>query len=260
MDSDKVTIPRILKMKDSGHRIAVLTAYSWPIARIIDEAGIPIVLVGDWVGMVEAGYSTTLPVTLEQMIYHTASVARAVRRALVVADLPFMSYQQGVAKAMDSAGRLIKEAGAEAVKLEGGKTIAPIIKALTEVGIPVMAHVGLTPQSVHAMGGYKMQGRTTEEAERIKDDALTVAQAGAFSVVLESIPEGLAEEITRRIEIPTIGIGSGPHCDGQVLVVNDMLGLTENPPPFVKKYAELRHTIARAVAEYKRDVEEGSFP
>ncbi len=256
----KITIPRLVGMKRDGRKIAVLTAYSWPIARILDEAGIPVILVGDSVGMVEAGYSTTLPVTMEEMLYHTGCVVRAVKRALVVADMPFMSYQQGTAQAIGSAGRFLKEAGAEAVKLEGGKNVAHIIRALTDVGIPVMGHVGLTPQSVHSMGGYRVQGRTTEEAERIIEDALAVEEAGAFSVVLEGIPAELAREITSRLEIPTIGIGAGPHCDGQVLVVNDLLGLTEKVPGFVKKYANLRELISKAVTEYREDVEEGRFP
>ncbi len=257
---DKVTIPHIMEMKREGRKIAVLTAYSWSMARILDEAGIPVILVGDSVGMVEAGYSTTLPVSMEEMLYHTGCVVRAVKRALVVADMPFMSYQQGPAHAIGSAGRFLKDAGAEAVKLEGGRNIVHIIKALTDVDIPVMAHIGLTPQSVHRMGGYRLQGRTPEEAERIMADALAVEDAGAFSVVLEGIPAELAKRITERLEIPTIGIGAGPHCDGQVLVINDILGLTENPPGFVKKYANLYDIIKKAVTEYRKDVEEGRFP
>ncbi len=257
---DKVTIPAIVDMKRDGRKIAVLTAYGWSVAGILDEAGIPIILVGDSVGMVEAGYRTTLPVTMEEMLYHTGCVARAVKRALVVADMPFMSYQQGPAHAIGSAGRFLKEAGAEAVKLEGGRGVAHLIKALTEVDIPVMAHIGLTPQSVHTMGGYRLQGRTPEEAERLMEDALSVEEAGAFSVVLECIPQELAKKITERLKIPTIGIGAGPYCDGQVLVVNDLLGLTQTPPGFVKRYANLYDTIKRAATEYRTDVEEGRFP
>ena len=257
-----ITVTDVLKMKKQGKKIPVLTAYTYSIARVLDSSGIPVILVGDSVGMVEAGLSTTLPVTIDEMIYHTRAVARACSSAMVVSDMPFMSYQASVEDAVRNAGRLVKEGGASAVKLEGGLKAASRIKAIVSAGIPVMGHVGLTPQSVLAFGGYKVQGREKSRAEEIVKDAKAVEKAGAFAVVLECVPTTLAARITRLLRIPTIGIGAGPSCDGQVLVVNDMLGLsdTENPLRFVKIYANLNSIIKKAVIEYKEDVENGGFP
>lgn len=258
----KITIHDIQKMKDEGKKIPVLTAYSYPLAKLLDRAGIPLIMVGDSVGMVEAGYDTTLPVTVDEMIYHTRAVVRGAGSALVVSDMPFASYQVSIEEAKRNAARIVKETGCGAVKLEGGRRSAEVIRALVDMGIPVMGHVGLTPQSVHAMGGYKVQGKSTEAAEIIAGDAGAVEDAGAFSVVLEGLPAGLAGEITAALRIPTIGIGAGPECDGQVLVVNDMLSLDPDfkPPKFVKFYANLSGIIEDAVREYKKEVEEGTFP
>lgn len=257
-----ITVTDVLKMKKQGKRIPVLTAYTYSIARVLDSSGIPVILVGDSVGMVEAGLSTTLPVTVDEMIYHTRAVARACSSAMVVADMPFMSYQASVEDAVRNAGRLVKEGGAAAVKLEGGVKAASVIKAIVSADIPVMGHVGLTPQSVLALGGYKVQGREKSRATEIVKDAKAVEKAGAFAVVLECVPMTLAARITRLLRIPTIGIGAGPSCDGQVLVINDMLGLSdaENPPRFVKTYVNLNSIIKKAVSEYREDVESGNFP
>jgi len=257
----KKTIPSILAMKADEHRITVLTSYDYPLTRIIDACGVDIVLVGDSVGVVVAGHETTLPVTMEEMIYHTRSVVRAEPRALVVADLPFLSYQVSLDEARRNAGRLIKEGGAEAVKLEGGVACAATIRAITAMDIPVMGHIGLTPQSIHRMGGFKVQGRDDEQAERLLADARSVEEAGAFAMVLEGIPSELARRITAAAGIPTIGIGAGPHCDGQVLVIHDILGLCEKyAPKFVKKYADLRPIITDAVNRYLEEVRSGEFP
>jgi 3-methyl-2-oxobutanoate hydroxymethyltransferase len=257
----KTTILDIQKMKQAGVKIPVLTAYGYSIARLIDKAGVPVILVGDSVGMVEAGYDSTIPVTMDEMIYHTRAVSRASAKALVVADMPFMSYQADVSDAVRNAGRLIKEGGAEAVKLEGGVSAAASIGAITDVGIPVMGHVGLTPQSVHKLGGYKVQGKGSD-GDAVLEDALAVEEAGAFSVVLEAVPAVLAKRITRELKIPTIGIGAGVHCDGQVLVINDMLGLdTENKPLiFVKQYANIGEDIEGAAREFIADVQGVKFP
>ncbi len=258
----KTTVPDILEMKKAGRKIPALAAYSFSMARILDDAGIPIILVGDSAGMVEAGYGTTLPVTMEQMIYHAGSVARGARNALVVADMPFSSYQVSVAEAKRNAARLVKEGNAEAVKLEGGKVRAETVRAIVEMDLPVMGHIGLTPQSVHRMGGYRVQGRSKTHADILMEDARAIEDAGAFSIVLEGIPAALAREITASLGIPTIGIGAGPDCDGQVLVANDMLGLDSGlkPPKFVKRYADLRAVITKAAAEFMREVEQGEFP
>ncbi|MFQ5736085.1 MAG: 3-methyl-2-oxobutanoate hydroxymethyltransferase [Thermodesulfobacteriota bacterium] len=258
----KTTVPDILRMKEQGLKIPVLTAYGFAMAGILDAAGIPVFIVGDSAGMVEAGYETTLPVTVDEMIYHTRAVARGRKGALVVADLPFGSYQASVDTARANAARLVKEGMAEAVKLEGGVHCAGTIRAIAAMDIPVMGHIGLTPQSVHRMGGFRVQGRTRAQADVLMEDARAVEQAGAFSVVLEGMPAGLAKEITAELKIPTIGIGAGPHCDGQVLVVNDMLNLSADglSPRFVKRYADLRKTITGAVKEYIKDVEKGAFP
>lgn len=257
----KKTIPSILAMKSDGEKITVLTSYDYPLTRIMDSCGVDIILVGDSVGVVVAGHETTLPVTMDEMVYHTRSVMRAHPRALVVADMPFLSYQVSLDQARQNAGRLIKEGGAEAVKLEGGSGCVETIRAITAMDIPVMGHIGLTPQSVHRMGGYKVQGREEAQAERLMADARAVEEAGAFSLVLEGIPRDLAAQITAGLRIPTIGIGAGPHCDGQVLVIHDILGLCEKyAPRFVKKYADLRPVIADAVHQYLDDVRTGSFP
>ena len=255
------TIPSILAMKANGDRITVLTSYDYPLTKIMDSCGVDIILVGDSVGVVVAGHETTLPVTMDEMIYHTRSVVRAQPRALVVADMPFLSYQVSIDEARRNAGRLVKEGGAEAVKLEGGLSCAKTIRAITEMDIPVMGHIGLTPQSVHRMGGYKVQGRNDEQAERLMADARAVEEAGAFAMVLEGIPSDLARRITAAAVIPTIGIGAGPHCDGQVLVIHDILGLCEKyAPKFVKKYADLRPIITDAVNRYLEEVRSGEFP
>ena len=261
----KVTVPDLQRMKEAGTKITALTAYDFPFAQIVDQAGIDVILVGDTLGMVVQGLETTLPVTLDEVIYHSRMVARGRKRALLVGDLPFLSYQVSREDALRSAGRLVKEGACEAVKLEGGLPMADTIRALTAVDIPVMAHVGLTPQSVHRMGGHKVQGRRRGhgpgQRERVLADALAVEEAGAFSVVLEGIPLDLAEEITLRLAIPTIGIGAGVHCDGQILVLHDMLGLFDRfTPKFVKQYAELGRAATDAIAEYVREVQTGVFP
>jgi 3-methyl-2-oxobutanoate hydroxymethyltransferase len=257
----KVTVQDIRKMKEEGRKIPVLTAYGYSMSRIVDGAGIPIILVGDSVGMVEAGYDTTLPVTVEEMIYHTRSVVRGRERALVVADMPFLSYQVSLDEARRNAGRLVKEGCAEAVKLEGGVTVAGTIRAIVDMDIPVMGQVGLTPQSIHRMGGYRVQGRGESEGRAVVSDARAVEEAGAFAVVLAGVPAELAREITESLSIPTIGIGAGPHCDGQVLVLNDLLGLfPEMAPSFVKQYVNLAEVISSAVGEYRVEVERGEFP
>jgi 3-methyl-2-oxobutanoate hydroxymethyltransferase len=255
------TILDIQKMKAEGEKIAVLTCYDYPTARIIDACGIDILLVGDSAGVVVAGHETTLPVTMDEMVYHTRAVMRAEPKALVVADMPFLSYQLDLKDARLNAGRLVKEGGAAAVKLEGGTNAAPAIRAIVEMDIPVMAHIGLTPQSIHRMGGYKVQGKKEDQAEQLLEDARAIAGAGAFAVVLEGIPQRLAERITAEIDIPTIGIGAGPHCDGQVLVIHDILGLCEKySPKFVKRYADVKSIMTEAVHGYITDVKEGAFP
>lgn len=256
----KITIPDVLAMKRDGKRISMLTSYDYPFTRIMDAAGIDIILVGDSAGVVVAGHETTLPVTMEDMVYHIRAVRRAEPRALVVADMPFMSYQTGIEDACRNCGRLIKEGGAEAVKIEGGMNMAHVIRAVSQIDIPVMGHIGLTPQSVHRMGGYKVQGRK-EQAERIMEDAYAVQNSGAFAVVLEGIPAKLAAEISAELTIPTIGIGAGPACDGQVLVIHDILGLCEKySPKFVKRYADLGPIISDAVKQYVAEVKAGEFP
>ena len=257
----KMTVPEIRSMKERGEKIVCLTAYDYCFARILDESGVHLLLVGDSLGSVVQGHDSTLPVTVEDIIYHTRAVTRGRRRALVVSDMPFMTFQLGVDDAKRNAGRLVQEGGAESVKLEGGVTQAATIEALVKMGVPVMGHVGLTPQSVHQFGGYRIQGRGEADARAILDDALAVEQAGAFSVVLEGIPVQLAREITQHLSIPTIGIGAGVHCDGQILVVHDMLGLFDDfTPKFVKRYANLKETIGGAVQSYMEEVRAEAFP
>lgn len=238
----------------------MLTAYDATMARLLDRAGIDVLLVGDSLGTVIMGCDTTLPVTLDVMVHHTQAVCRGARHALVVADMPFLTYQVEVAEAVRNAGRLLQEGGAAAVKLEGGAAIAETMHRLVSLGIPVMGHVGLTPQSVHQLGGFRSVGKTQSEADRVMEDARAVQQAGAFAVVLESIPAGVAEAITRELTIPTIGIGAGPCCDGQVLVSYDAFGLYEPVPKFVKQYARLGDEMVAAAKEYIADVREGRFP
>jgi 3-methyl-2-oxobutanoate hydroxymethyltransferase len=248
-------------MKAEGERIAVLTCYDYPTAGILDGCGIDMILVGDSVGVVVSGHDNTLPVTMEEMIYHTKAVLRARPKAFVVSDLPFLSYQVDLKSARLNAGLLIKEGGAAAVKLEGGAHMSDTIAAITDMDIPVMAHIGLTPQSLHRMGGFKVQGKSEAQAEQILVDAHAVERAGAFAVVLEGIPASLAAKITSELSIPTIGIGAGPSCDGQVLVLHDILGLcSKYSPKFVKRYAELSPLIAEAVSNYIADVKGGTFP
>ena len=258
---DKITVTHILKMKQRGEKITCLTAYDYSFARILDEAGVEMLLVGDSVGCVVQGNHNTLAVTMDEMIYHTQAVVRGRKRALVIGDMPFLSYQVNREQALKNAGRFLKEAGAEAVKLEGGVAVRDTIEAIVQAGIPVMGHVGLTPQSVHQFGGYKIQGREKNRREMVLRDAAVVEEAGAFAVVLEGMPLDLAKEITERSTIPTIGIGAGMHCDGQVLVIHDMLGLFEDfTPKFVKRYVDLKTAMTGAVKEFIGEVKERKFP
>jgi 3-methyl-2-oxobutanoate hydroxymethyltransferase len=261
----KITVPDILKAKANGRPIVALTAYDYPFARIADESGVDLILVGDSLGMVVQGLETTLPVSLDEMVYHTRMVARGRRRALLVADLPFLSYQVDPTTALANAGRLIKEGGAEAVKLEGGLPMAETIRRIASVDIPIMGHIGLTPQSVHRMGGHKVQGRRRGDApgqrDRLIDDALAVEEAGAFAIVLEGMPLDLAAETTERLLIPTIGIGAGAQCDGQILVLHDVLGLCDRvAPKFAKRYAQLGEAAREALRAYADEVRGKSFP
>ncbi len=257
----RVTIPSLARRKRRGQKISMLTAYDFTFARIFDAADIDILLVGDSLGNVVQGQQTTLPVTLEEVVYHTRLVARGVGRAVVVGDMPFGSYQVCAEDAIRNAIRFIKDGGAQAVKLEGGCNVASTIERIVSAEIPVMGHVGLTPQAVHRMGGHRVQGRTEESRQRVLDDARAVESAGAFAVVLEGIPVDLAREVTALLAIPTIGIGAGPHCDGQILVTQDMLGMFSRfRPRFVRRYRELANEIRVAVEEYCSDVREGGFP
>src|SRR5580704_8232939 len=261
----KVTVPELLQRKSSAavssKKITCLTAYDYPTARLMDEAGVDVVLVGDSVAMVMLGYDSTLPLTVEEALHHTKAVRRGVQRALVVADMPYGSYHADISEALRNAMRFVKEAGAEAVKVEGGERRLELIARMTEAEIPVMGHVGLTPQSVNALGGYRIQGKTPGTADQLLRDARSVEAAGAFAIVLEAMPRELAAEITRTVRIPTIGIGAGPDCDGQVLVLHDMLGLTlPEAPKFARRYANVGEIISNAVKEYCTDVQNGSFP
>ncbi len=255
-----VNIQQLKQWKQQGRPLVVLTAWDYAIAQLLDAAGVDIILVGDSLGMVTLGYETTLPVTLDEMLHHAKAVRRGVKQAFVVCDLPFLSYQESLQQAMHSAGRVLKETGAQAVKLEGGHpAIAQTVAHLTAAGIPVMGHVGLTPQSVHLLG-YRQQGKTEAAAEQILAEAIALEQAGVFALVLEHIPADLARKITQILTIPTIGIGAGVDCDGQVLVTADLLGLSERQPPFAKVYANLRQVITQAVQDYSHDVRERQFP
>ncbi len=256
-----VTVLGLVRMKREGRRIVMLTAYDALFASLVDEAGVDVVLVGDSLNTVLCGEETTLSATLDQMIYHGSIVRAGVRRALVAVDMPFLSYQVSIEDAKRSAGRVLKETGVQAVKLEGGANMAPTVRALVEIGIPVIGHLGFTPQSMHALGGYRVQGRGEDAVKRLVADAKALEDAGAFSIVLELMPSEVARRITEAVSIPTIGIGSGPQCDGQVLVLHDMLGL--NPgfePKFLKRYAELADSVKQAVSAFGADVREGRYP
>ena len=257
----KNTVLTFAKAKEDGVKLSMLTSYDYSMARLVDEAGINSILVGDSLGNVMLGYEDTTPVTMEDMIHHTAAVARGAKNALIVGDMPFMSYQTSVYDAVVNAGRLIKEGHANAVKLEGGVEVCPQIKAIVEAGIPVCAHIGLTPQSINAFGGHKVQGKSEEAARKLMEDALAVQEAGAFAVVIEAVPEKLASLITSKLDIVTIGIGAGAGCDGQVLVYQDMLGMfSDFSPKFVKRYAEIGEIMKKAFAKYDEEVKAGIFP
>lgn len=257
----RLTIEDLKRKKRDGEKIAMITAYDYPSARLVDEAGADIILVGDTLGMVVLGYDTTIPVTMEDMIHHMKAVVRGSQRALVVGDMPFMSYQVSPEEALRNAGRFLQEAGCQAVKLEGGVHMAPTVKRLVEVGIPVMGHIGLTPQSVHQLSGFKVQGKTPAAAVKLLNDAHALEEAGAFAIVLETIPAPLAKLITERVSVPTIGIGAGPDTDGQVQVFHDLLGLfTAFTPKHARRYAEIGDAIRRAVADYVADVRNRRFP
>lgn len=261
MAKGKVTTERLREMKQAGEAIAALTAYDHLWASILDAAGVDVLLVGDSVGTVVQGRDTTVPVTMEQMLYHTEMVTRAAQRALVIADMPFMSYQEGVLTALKNAGTLLKQGNAEAVKLEGGFHVVETVRALTQAGIPVMGHLGLTPQSIHQFGSYKVRGADAEEADRIREEALALQEAGVFGLVLEKIPGELAQAITAELTIPTIGIGAGAACDGQILVTQDMVGLfTRFQPRFVRRYLSLAENLREAFGSYVQDVRARSFP
>ena len=257
----RVTISQIKEMKQRGEKIPMLTAYDYSTAKLIDESGVPLILVGDSLGMVILGYESTIPVTMDEMIHHTKAVVRGTKHALVIGDMPFMTYHVSIDDALRNAARFIQEGGAQAVKLEGGEVVAEKVRRLVECGIPVQGHIGLTPQSVHQLGGFKVVGKTPEAAVRLLNDARALEEAGVFSIVLELVPAPLSKLITEKVSVPTIGIGSGPHCDGQVQVVSDLLGLfTDFVPKHAKQYARLCDSIKSAVADYVAEVKAGSFP
>lgn len=256
-----VTVPTIRAARAQGRRLAMLTAYDYPTARLLDAAGIDILLVGDSVGNNVLGYDSTLPVTMEEMLHHTRAVTRGTRRALVVADMPYLSYQTSRRDALRNAGRFLKEAGAAAVKIEGGRKRAALVRAMVEAEIPVMGHIGLLPQSLHVMGGYKVQGKRVDEARALVEDAQALEEAGAFSLVLEGIPEPVGRRVTQTVGIPTLGIGAGRFCDGQVLVFHDVVGLNTGPAPrFVRRYADVAGVISDAARRFIEDVRAGAFP
>lgn len=257
----RITINDFLKKKQDKKKITMLTAYDYPFAKMVDEAGIDAILVGDSLAMVVQGLENTLPVTMDEMIYHTKMVVRAVNRAMVIGDMPYLSYQTSIMDALRNAGRFLKEGGAQGVKLEGGREVEDIVKALTKAEIPVLAHIGLTPQAIHRMGGYKVQGKTDEAAQKLIEDAKLLEEAGAFAILLEAIPSELAARITADLAIPTIGIGAGPSCDGQILVLHDVLGLFERfLPKFAKRYVNLKEEAVKSLRQYKEEVEKGAFP
>ncbi len=261
--SDSIRTARITDLahkKSRGEKIAMMTAYDAAFARLLDAAGMDVLLVGDSLGMVMLGYQTTIPVTLDVMIHHTRAVVQGAKRALIVTDLPFLSYQVSTAEALRNAGRLLQEGGAAAVKLEGGRAVAPVVERLVEVGIPVMGHLGLLPQAIHQLGGFRQQATKAGDAERLVEDAHLLEKSGAFAIVLESIPADLARRVTAELRIPTIGIGAGPDCDGQVLVVHDVMGLSSYSPSFAKQFAPLGEIFTQAASEYVREVKEGVFP
>jgi 3-methyl-2-oxobutanoate hydroxymethyltransferase len=257
----RITVNQIKEMKQKGEKITMLTAYDYSTARIVDEAGVPLILVGDSLGMVVLGYESTIPVTIEEMLHHTKAVVRGTKKALIIGDMPFMTYHISTADALKNAARFIQEAGAQAVKLEGGVTVAEKVQKIVACGIPVMGHIGLTPQSINQLGGYKIQGRTPEAAARLLKDAKALEEAGAFSIVLETVPAPLSALISKQVGIPTIGIGAGIGCDGQVQVINDILGsFTDFVPKHAKQYAKLTDIISGAVTEYHNEVKSGKFP
>ena len=260
-NTEKITIPKIKEKKRRGEKITMLTAYDYPMARIIDQVGVDIILVGDSLANVVLGYSNTLPVTMEEMLHHTRAVARGCQQALLVADMPYLSYHIDTKETIRNAGRFVKESGAEAVKVEGGKKRREVISRILDLEIPVMGHIGLTPQSIHQMGGYRVQGNTLEQSTALMEEARLLEETGVFSIVLEGIPEEVAQIITQQVSVPTIGIGAGRFCDGQVLVVHDMLGFFEEfKPKFVRRYANLHQEIKGAVKQFLSDVREGGFP
>ncbi len=257
----RVTINQIKEMKQKGEKITMLTSYDYATAKIVDEVGIPLILVGDSLGMVVLGYESTIPVTMEEMLHHIKAVVRGTKKAMVIGDMPFMTYHVSIEEALRNAARFIQEGGCQAIKLEGGVTVADKVKRIVECGIPVMGHIGLTPQSVNQFGGYKVQGKTPEAAIRLLEDARALEQAGAFSIVLETIPAPLATLISQKVSVPTIGIGAGAGCDGQVQVINDMLGsFSDFVPKHAKRYAKLSDIIRTAVSDYLGEVKEGKFP
>lgn len=261
MTESSVTAPMLRQMKARSEKIAMMTAYDYPTGRLVDDAGIDVALVGDSLGMVVLGFESTLPVTMEMMLHHTAAVVRGVKRALVVADMPFMSYQVSIEEAVRNAGRFVQEAGAQAVKIEGGAAIVPTVERITMLGIPVMGHLGMTPQSVHSFGGYRVQGRDEAVALRLQEDAKALQDAGVFAIVLELVPADLAKKITEDLSIPTIGIGAGPDCDGQVQIIHDAIGLYEKfVPKHAKQYAQLWNQVVEALKTYADEVRSGDFP
>jgi 3-methyl-2-oxobutanoate hydroxymethyltransferase len=261
MDRKKITPVDVQAMKREGKRIAMLTAYDYPMALLEDRAGIEIILVGDSLGMTVLGYENTVPVTMEEMIHHTKAVTRGAKYALIIGDMPFMSYNSCEREAIVNAGRFMKEGGADAVKLEGGASVKETVRAIVKAGIPVMGHIGLTPQTISMLGGFRVQGKDAQAAQKIIDDALSLEEAGAFSVLLEAVPAPIARRVTERLSVPTIGIGAGVHCDGQVLVVHDMLGLFDRfTPKFAKRYVNLSELMLKAFDSYREEVGKGTFP
>jgi 3-methyl-2-oxobutanoate hydroxymethyltransferase len=261
MDRKKVTISELQRKKESGQKITMMTAYDYPMAGLVDEAGIDTILVGDSLGMVVLGYESTVPVTMDEMLHHCKAVSRGAKRSFIIGDMPFMSYHISVEQAVENAGRFIKESGCDAIKLEGGSDMAPVVSAIVKAGIPVCAHIGLTPQTATMLSGFKVQGKDAESAQELMESAQNLESAGAFMIVMECIPDLLAANITEALSIPTIGIGAGEDCDGQVLVFHDLVGLFERfTPKFVKQYINLSSMIKAALVQYKNEVEEGSFP